>query len=73
MKTPRNIASVDMKNSGIEVRREVVSMAMVMEFRRIVAIIMPLKSGVCMERRKKTDSEIDRELAEMALWHVTQA
>ena len=43
---PRNIASVEIKNVGMEVRREVVSMAIVMQLRRMVPIIMPLKSVV---------------------------
>ena len=43
---PRNIASVEIKNVGMEIRREVVSMAIVMQLRRMVPIIMPLKSVV---------------------------
>lgn len=45
---PRNIASVEIKNKGIEVRSEVVSMAIVIQLRRMVPIITPLKRGVCM-------------------------
>lgn len=44
---PKNIASVAMKNIGIEVLREVVSKAMVMQLSRIVTIIRPLKNVVC--------------------------
>ena len=46
-KMPKNIASVAMKNIGIEVLREVVSKAMVMQLSRIVTIIRPLKNVVC--------------------------
>ena len=44
---PKNTASVEMKNNGMEVRREVVSIAIVMQLRRMVPIIIPLKRGVC--------------------------
>ena len=44
---PKNIASVDTKNMGMEVRSEVVSIAIVIQLRRMVAIIIPLKRGVC--------------------------
>ena len=67
IKTPRKMASVEMKNSGMEVRREVVSMAMVMEFRRMVVIIIPLKRGVCMERRQKTDKG---QIEHLLRWHL---
>ena len=43
---PRNIASVTMKNMGTEVRREVVSSAMVMQLSRMVTIMKPLKNAV---------------------------
>ena len=46
-------------------------MAMVMEFRRMVVIIIPLKRGVCMERRRKTDRDTDREIVQISiLWEV---
>ena len=44
---PRNIASVEMKKAGMEVRSEVVSIAIVMQLRRMVAIIRPLNRVVC--------------------------
>ena len=44
---PRNIASVLMKNNGMVVLSEVVSRAIVMQFRRIVPIMRPLKKVVC--------------------------
>ena len=47
---PRNIASVETKNSGMEVRSEVVSIAIVMQLRRMVAIIRPLKRAVYTRR-----------------------
>lgn len=43
---PRKIASVEMKNVGIEVRSEVVSMAIVIQLSRMVAIMRPLNRGV---------------------------
>ena len=43
---PRNIASVAVKNIGTEVRREVVSNAMVMQLSKMVTIIRPLKNVV---------------------------
>lgn len=48
---PKNIASVEMKNIGMEDRSEVVSIAIVMQLRRMVAIIRPLNTVVY--RRKK--------------------
>lgn len=50
MNIPRNIESVEMKNMGMEVRSEVVSMAIVIQLRRMVAIIRPLKRVVCIEK-----------------------
>ena len=46
---PRNIASVEIKNCGMEVRSEVVSIAIVMQLRRMVAIIRLLNRVVCIE------------------------
>lgn len=43
---PRNIASVEIKNIGIEDRSEVVSIAIVMQLRRMVVIIRPLNTVV---------------------------
>ena len=50
---PRNIASVEIKNMGIESRREVVSIAMVMQLRRIIPIIAPLNRVVCINGNYK--------------------
>lgn len=44
---PKNMASVDVKSIGMEVRSEVVSMAMVTQLRRMVAMTRPLKNVVC--------------------------
>lgn len=49
---PKNIASVEMKNIGMEDRSEVVSIAIVMQLRRMVAIIRPLNTVVY---RRKND------------------
>lgn len=43
---PKNIASVEMKNIGMEDRSEVVSIAIVMQLRRMVVIIRPLNTVV---------------------------